>query len=120
MKYQIRQNVFETNSSSTHSLSLMSSSDYKKWINGELKYGINTYNFKPVDEADKSNKEILNRYIKKGWFGESIEVKDLLSNGYYYDLYVTYDEFYDIYLKEAEVIEKDLNSVHAISYYKYD
>lgn len=36
MKRQIRRGVFETNSSSTHSLTMCLKSDYDKWANGEL------------------------------------------------------------------------------------
>lgn len=36
MKKQIRRSVFETNSSSTHSLTMCLKSDYDKWTNGEL------------------------------------------------------------------------------------
>ena len=36
MKKQIRKNVFETNSSSTHSITMCMKSDYDKWENGEL------------------------------------------------------------------------------------
>ena len=32
---QIRQNVFETNSSSTHSISICTDNDYQRWANGE-------------------------------------------------------------------------------------
>lgn len=32
----IRRNVFETNSSSTHSLTICSEDEYDKWVNGEL------------------------------------------------------------------------------------
>ena len=35
---QIRQNVFETNSSSTHSITMCMKSDYVKWKNGKLWY----------------------------------------------------------------------------------
>lgn len=38
MKRQIRQGVFETNSSSVHSLTMCSAEDYKKWEKGELVY----------------------------------------------------------------------------------
>lgn len=34
----IRKNCFETNSSSTHTLTMCMKSDYKKWENGELYY----------------------------------------------------------------------------------
>lgn len=36
MNRQIRRGVFETNSSSVHSLTMCTSSDYDKWKNGEL------------------------------------------------------------------------------------
>ena len=36
MKRQIRQRVFETNSSSTHSITMCMKSDYDKWVAGEL------------------------------------------------------------------------------------
>lgn len=33
---QIRQGVFETNSSSTHSITIASESDFDKWKNGDV------------------------------------------------------------------------------------
>lgn len=38
MKRQIRQGIFETNSSSVHSLTMCSAEDYEKWEKGELVY----------------------------------------------------------------------------------
>lgn len=38
MKRQIRRGVFETNSSSVHSITMCSETDYDKWVNGELLY----------------------------------------------------------------------------------
>lgn len=35
MKRQVRRGVFETNSSSTHSLTMCMKSDYNRWNNGE-------------------------------------------------------------------------------------
>lgn len=35
---QIRQGIFETNSSSCHSICIVKKSDYEKWQNGELVY----------------------------------------------------------------------------------
>jgi len=34
MKRQIRRSVFETNSSSTHSITMCSNTDFEKWENG--------------------------------------------------------------------------------------
>lgn len=36
MKRQVRRGVFETNSSSVHSITMCTKSDYDKWKNGEL------------------------------------------------------------------------------------
>lgn len=36
MKKQIRRYVFETNSSSVHSLTMCSGEEFKKWKNGEV------------------------------------------------------------------------------------
>ena len=36
MKRQIRQGVFETNSSSVHSLTMCTAEEYQKWENGEV------------------------------------------------------------------------------------
>ena len=38
MKKQIRQGVFETNSSSVHSLTMCTEEEYQKWKNGEVLY----------------------------------------------------------------------------------
>lgn len=38
MKKQIRRGVFETNSSSVHSLTMCSGEEWKKWENGEVLY----------------------------------------------------------------------------------
>lgn len=38
MKRQIRRGVFETNSSSTHSITMCSNKEYEKWENGEVLY----------------------------------------------------------------------------------
>ena len=42
MKRQIRHSVFETNSSSTHSLTMCSKEDFDKWVDGKLMF--DTYN----------------------------------------------------------------------------
>ena len=38
MKREVRRGVFETNSSSVHSLTMCSGEEYKKWENGEVLY----------------------------------------------------------------------------------
>ena len=46
----VRKNVFETNSSSTHSVTIMSLEDYKRWENENLYYDFNNEVFVTHDE----------------------------------------------------------------------
>ncbi len=85
MKVKIRKGVFETNSSSEHSLSIVKKSNFDQWKNGTLyakrspqitEYTDTWGNFWSEqyywafdmiskEEADKRNIEIFNDYIKK-------------------------------------------------------
>ena len=53
MKRQVRMNVFETNSSMTHALTMCADSDYQKWANGELYWNCFTWG----DERNMISKE---------------------------------------------------------------
>lgn len=55
MKISIRQGVFETNSSSVHSCSVCTDSDYKKWKKGEIWYNEGEDKYLLVDEAIEFN-----------------------------------------------------------------
>ena len=48
---QIRKNVFETNSSSTHSMTLVKKEEYDKWVKGEYYFWIDSWVFIPKEEA---------------------------------------------------------------------
>ena len=85
MKVQIRQGVFETNSSSEHSISIVNSKDFRAWKEGnayarqlpgseEYKetWGnfwsrLNHWEFKEMtsEEAEKENKRLFGEYIKQ-------------------------------------------------------
>lgn len=52
---QIRQSVFETNSSSTHSICICTREEYDKWTNNELIYNSYSEQLEPIPE-DASNK----------------------------------------------------------------
>lgn len=56
----IRNGVFETNSSSTHCLSMCEKSEFEKWVNGELYYDEDSDSF--VDDNVR-NKEIKEKII---------------------------------------------------------
>lgn len=63
MKKQIRRGVFETNSSSTHSMTMMMKSDYERWEKENL-YLFNGYTFgwefsKPVENTLYTKEEVV-------------------------------------------------------------
>lgn len=67
MKIQVRQGVFETNSSSTHSLSVFSESDWKRFENGEMlikgfPYESELVDIKNVDPSDIYDPENEDQY----------------------------------------------------------
>ena len=55
MKRQIRRGVFETNSSSVHTLTLCTKSDYEKWENGELVWNRWSGNLVPITDEVKES-----------------------------------------------------------------
>lgn len=59
---QIRRNVFETNSSSTHSITICTSDEYQKWADGEMLLVVDSCmtdkQFVTIDEA----KDIVRKY----------------------------------------------------------
>lgn len=57
MKIQVRRGVFETNSSSVHSLTLVTGSDYDRWIKGELIYDRWNETLVPITDEIKKEKE---------------------------------------------------------------
>lgn len=111
MKETIRHSVFETNSSSVHSLSICSSEEYSKWKDGEIVYCPGKEEFKPIGEVDKE--EIFD-WDKMGFYDDClIDVTDL---------YFKYNDFFDVG-EEDVAVEKcaKINGVDvvAISWHKY-
>lgn len=62
MKIQYRISTFETNSSSTHSLTMCNLVDYSNWKCGDILYHIPTREFVTLEEAYEINNRILNNY----------------------------------------------------------
>lgn len=85
MKKQIRRGVFETNSSSTHSLTMCSSEEYKKWDKGEVLYWRDEERFatrEEIIEEMKNSKYSWSgelRYPDVNWEDE-VEVDDIFSD----------------------------------------
>lgn len=64
---QIRRGVFETNSSSTHSLTIITKQDFDAYKNGKLIF--DRYNSKLIDVKDKEADEDDERYWVFDAFG---------------------------------------------------
>ncbi len=114
MKRIIRKNVFETNSSSTHSLVFCTDEEYEKLKNGEM--FIKCWNDELV------TKDKYDEMVKQIAVEENVTEKEVRDDPYRYELPITFDEWCDCEL-ELEHNSCTLPSgekVHAICKYGYD
>ena len=89
MKRQIRRGVFETNSSSVHSLTMCSGAEYKKWEDGEILF------WKWKDKFGTRD-EIIRELKSQSWrsnvnWDDKDEVDDVFSD----EEIQTCEEFFD-------------------------
>lgn len=85
MKICVRRGIFETNSSSVHSLCICSADDYDKWKNGELLYDFyNDVLIEDSDEIQQSRKECK----EKGYANDYVNYDEYLERLSYFDTYV--------------------------------
>ena len=106
MKTQIRRGVFETNSSSIHTLAITTNTDWVKFEKGELllkdyPYGIS---FVDVNSVNQEQVFTLDKYNDGEDYSE-----------YHYMTYEAFEQ-----LDDAEILFKELDNILAISVYKYD
>ena len=101
---QTRKNVFETNSSSTHSLTMCTAADYDKWKNGELIYDRYEDGLVEITEEVKKYRE------------ESYA----LNKSYVYGRYQTEEEYWDHAGEYYETFCEEFNNTVAFGYYGYD
>lgn len=105
MKIQVRRNVFETNSSSVHSITMCSKDDFDKWENSNY-YFYHSYN-KPCVIGTKE--EIIELLKSRAWkdgtsmysdidwddedsVNELFSEEDILTSDEYFDKYNEYFE----------------------------
>ena len=69
--FSIRKNVFETNSSSTHSLCICTADEYEKFRDGETVY--DSYNDELVTVSDNEIEEDKYRYKSYEDMGKNLE-----------------------------------------------
>lgn len=115
MKRQIRHGVFETNSSSVHSLTMCSDDDFQKWQDGEVLFWGWEKEFVTKDELIKKLKK---QYDDVDWNNDE-EVETLFS-----ELEIsTYDEFFnENYYEtfEQEYTTPSGDTIIGFGYYGHD
>lgn len=74
----VRKEVFETNSSSTHSITMCTKDEYERWKKGELYYFDNEERFLTKEERDIILKEmVLYENIDNDWSNNTISYKGI-------------------------------------------
>lgn len=70
MKMQIRRGVFETNSSSVHSITMCTGSDFDRWTNGELLFWEDEKKF-------GTREEIIDDLKKDTWYNGKLRYPNI-------------------------------------------
>lgn len=120
---QIRNGVFETNSSSVHSITMCSKSDYEKWKNGKMYY-------RDYAEELCDKQEIISRFKNRDeykhidwsvdWRSNS-EIRNILHNNKFYTFDEFYDKFSNLYETFTETHTTDSGeAIYAFGYYGND
>ena len=114
---QIRQNIFETNSSSVHCMTICDNEDFEKWKNGELLYNKEKDEFCTREEAIKEVLEYYEKFPYHNVIPTKEEINDMLDE---FD-FLTYEEFGgDMDYFEEEYTTKSGDTVTIFGYYGYD
>ncbi len=112
---QIRVGVFETNSSSTHSLTIVSKEEYEKFKEGEYVWNSNDGKLQSVEDAKNSLIADRKRWDKE-FEATKEEVEEMLEEDT-----KSFDEFGSNYETfETEYETKSGDKVVAFGYYGYD
>lgn len=110
---QIRRGVFETNSSSTHSITICSKEEYEDWKQGKILFNTETKKFatdfilsdtEKADAIEEYKEQYDNAPFYKKWNELSVEEQEQWYKKYYiseimdgrYEL-VTYEEYFNDY-----------------------
>ena len=132
MKKQIRCGVFETNSSSTHSITMCMDSDYDRWEEDELYlYTGSGWSYPDGNKPEKNHFytkeeaiafEKTDKYVSKDtdWTDEDT-VNDILHENEFYD----YEYFWNEYCEDYESYEETMTTpngenIIAFGYYGYN
>ena len=99
MKRQIRRGVFETNSSSTHSLTMCSEEEFEQWKKGKVLFDENYETFVKVSELSNKDKEYAAQDYEDN--------KDEYSKDWAELSETAKERYYTKYAKENDLINED-------------
>lgn len=120
MKRQIRRGVFETNSSSTHSITMCSGEEYDKWCSGNLLFWVGKKKFGTKEDIIEELKELTRwdnslMYPDVNWDDDSV-VADIFDS----EEIQTSDEFFDDeYLETFEDTYHTSNGEEVVAFGKF-
>lgn len=126
MKVQVRQGVFETNSSSTHSVSVCLATDWDAFNRGDLWMRPSDGKMLPADEAEKFNEELINSRVENSKRWKTPYTREEIIEDYATDLYKSHADYYAWaentcydFFDEGTVLS---NGTHVVTfgYYGYD
>lgn len=119
MKKQIRRGVFETNSSSVHSLTMCTESEYDRWESGELLYWECRDGFYTKEDILKKLK-LDKDYIFEDWDDEN-RVREIFQREHIYTSEQYFDDkecYFETFCQTCALPTGE--SVVAFGYYGHD
>ena len=104
----IRNNIFETNSSSTHCIVLVSKDEYEKFKNNELYLDLDKDTLVDPKTKERTEKEVvfINTKLNFDWNKKTVAYKDQI---------VPYDNYREVLLTDdnlASITEDDIKQYH--------
>lgn len=85
MNVKIRLGVFETNSSTTHSLTMCTREEFDAWEKGDLVYNNDDEAFVPIDSLSDDDKKLIDEdifYTYEGYFNQMSEWFDTFTDSF--------------------------------------
>lgn len=119
----IRRGTFETNSSSTHSITMCKESDFDKWKNGEMYWDRWNESLVSKEEVEKEMAKLKEEFISEhpDYDKDDIDWEEKLEDYLNSDKeYYTYEEFNNYDYIEYETFEDSYDGVVAFGYYGMD
>lgn len=93
---QVRRNIFETNSSSVHSLTLVDECDYEKWKRGEVVYDRWNTKFVKIEDVEDKFKRFCRHNYEYEHRKDCMKEHGICYN-YQADAMYTHEGFFDDY-----------------------